>query len=91
MSDSAVIGVHGLLNKPEATVLQGWWRDGLTEGLRRNRGFDAELPPDEGVIVQDHYIKNTYQGKTGKPNNHKSYGYLRAPEFSDLLADFLGQ
>ncbi|MCP4978124.1 MAG: lipase family protein [Maribacter sp.] len=31
-----IIGVHGLLNKPEKTILQNWWRDAIVEGISRN-------------------------------------------------------
>jgi hypothetical protein len=41
-----------------------------------------------GVRVKDEIIQNNYS--VGKERNpHKSYGYLRTPEFSNLLADFI--
>lgn len=52
---------------------------------------DDYRPNEVGVGVEDGYIKNTYEGKTGKANNHKSYGYLRSPELSDLLASFVNR
>jgi hypothetical protein len=48
-----------------------------------------------GVQVQDVLVSNEYvvpgNGQTGteKRNRHKSYGYLRTPELSELLRDFL--
>ena len=35
MSDLAIVGIHGLLNKPKAPVLTQWWRDALLEGLQK--------------------------------------------------------
>lgn len=32
---------------------------------------------------------HTGEGKSRHNNHHKSYGYLRTPEFSKLVADFL--
>lgn len=50
---------------------------------------DLHLADDFGpnaaeVCVQDDLVLNDWGGI-----NHKSYGYLRTPEFSDLLDDFL--
>ncbi len=46
------------------------------------------------VRVVDDLVKNDYhtQDKDGKPkhNHHKSYGYLRTPELSDHVKQFLG-
>ncbi len=41
------------------------------------------------VRVCDQMVCNEYAGKSGKPNEHKSFGYLRSPEVSDLVARFL--
>jgi hypothetical protein len=32
---------------------------------------------------------NGYLDRQGKPNYHKIFGYLRAPEFSDLVKNFI--
>lgn len=42
-----------------------------------------------GVRVVDDLIFNDYQSPKGKRNAHKSYGYLRAPEFSEHVKAFL--
>lgn len=34
-----VIGIHGLSNKPEASVLEQWWREAMLEGLKKNKGI----------------------------------------------------
>lgn len=41
------------------------------------------------VKVRDVMVCNEYVGNTGKPNEHKSYGYLRTPEVSELIARFV--
>jgi len=56
--------------------------------------FDTHLGDDyeandRGVAVRDDLIINSYKGPTGKTNYHKIYGYLRAPELSDLVRKFI--
>jgi len=41
------------------------------------------------IKVQDVMVCNEYAGKNDKSNEHKSYGYLRTPEVSKLVASFL--
>lgn len=48
--------------------------------------FDAN---DNGIKVKDDLVKNDYIGLTGKSNHHKSYGYLRTPELSRHITDFI--
>lgn len=43
------------------------------------------------VQVKDVLANNGYVSPGDKPNNHKSYGYLRAPEVSEVIRDFLAQ
>jgi hypothetical protein len=46
---------------------------------------------DSDVEVQDDLVWNDYVPPgSDRPNPHKSYGYLRTPEFSDHLRKFLG-
>jgi hypothetical protein len=42
-----------------------------------------------GVHVQDNLVWNNYINEEGDPNFHKSYGYLRSPEISHQLFNFL--
>ena len=61
--------------------------------------FDMHLrddfgPNTLGVRVVDDLVLNDYdyekhQGQKSDPNPHKSYGYLRTPEMSHLIAEFL--
>jgi hypothetical protein len=62
-------------------------------------GRDPGIKNGKGIKVKDDLFLNDYQKpKTGKPgtmegagdshgknNHHKSYGYLRAPELSELM------
>ena len=57
--------------------------------------FDTHLADDyepnaQGVKVEDDLVIITYVSpKTGRANEHKSYGYLRAPELSRLIRAFI--
>ena len=42
-----------------------------------------------GVRVHDVLVRNEYVDRTGTNDRHSSYGYLRTPELSDVLRDFL--
>ena len=42
-----------------------------------------------GVRVHDALVRNEYVDRTGTNDRHSSYGYLRTPELSDVLRDFL--
>lgn len=57
---------------------------------------DAHLSDDYGangrkIDVQDNLVANDYEipSQPGSYNHHKSYGYLRTPELSKHIADFL--
>jgi hypothetical protein len=49
---------------------------------------DEYKPNSKGVRVSDVHVVNGYKNHEGKANNHKSYGYLRAPEFSEMIHTF---
>lgn len=55
--------------------------------MNYNLADDYEIN-SSGVKVQDNIINNNYVINNER-NPHKSYGYLRAPEFSNILIDFL--
>ena len=57
--------------------------------------FDIHLgddyqPNGAGVRVVDDLVLNDYISPKGERNSHKSYGYLRTPELSDYIREFLG-
>jgi hypothetical protein len=61
---------------------------------RDHIALDARLETDyaanaAGVTVRDVYVRNGYVTPGGEANAHKVYGYLRAPEMSDLVLAFV--
>ncbi len=56
--------------------------------------FDVHLgdefePNDRDIAVEDALILNGYVSPGGKRNHHKIFGYLRAPEFSQVVKNFI--
>jgi len=56
--------------------------------------FDTHLaddyaPNDQGIKVEDDLVINGYRSPAGKANEHKSYGYLRTPELSQVVRAFV--
>ncbi|MRT91724.1 hypothetical protein [Ancylomarina sp. 16SWW S1-10-2] len=49
---------------------------------------DDFLSNETGIHPIDILVNNTYQ-MNGVKNPHKSFGYLQAPEFASILADFI--
>jgi hypothetical protein len=41
-----------------------------------------------GIALTDRRVANAYRRPDGEPNHHKSYGYLRTPEFSRIAAAY---
>lgn len=81
---------HGALRVPAA--LTAWTnlmdRDDIaTVGDDLSETFAANAA---GVRVRDVPVTNAYRRADGSENRHKSYGYLRTPEFSELVARFTG-
>jgi hypothetical protein len=52
-----------------------------------NKDFDANK---YGILPIDFIVHNDYE-INNKPNPHKSFGYLRTPEFSKVLLDFINE
>ncbi|KOX59199.1 hypothetical protein ADL19_05695 [Streptomyces purpurogeneiscleroticus] len=50
----------------------------------------SDYVPNGGVRVQDVQVVNDYTAPNGGANHHKSYGYLRTPEFSNIASAFAG-
>lgn len=73
------------------SIVQKW------TNLADRRDFvaaDTHLSDDyransDDVRVRDDLILNGYVNREGRPNYHKSYGYLRTPELSTLIRDFI--
>lgn len=80
---------HGTLRVPAALTA---WTNLMDRQDIATVGDDlAEIygPNEAGVRVRDVPVINAYRRPDGTENRHKSYGYLRTPEFSKAVADFL--
>ena len=82
---------HIKLQTPEA-VNKRWHnfsdiRDNIAADHKLSDDFEAN---SKGVKVKDHIVVNTYR-MNGKPNPHKSFGYLRTPEFIEVLTEFINE
>lgn len=80
---------HGDLRVPEAVAR--WSNLGDREDVATVGTVLAEsyAPNEAGVGVVDCPVINAYRRPKGGANRHKSYGYLRTPEFSRAVAAFL--
>jgi len=81
-------GAPPLLKTPEN--IYGSWYNLADYKDRVAISYDLEndfLPNSRLVQPRDRLIWNNYEYK-GERNPHKSYGYLRCPEMSDILSEF---
>lgn len=80
---------HGALRVPYAVAR--WSNLGDREDVATvgTTLAEAYAPNLAGVGVIDRPVLNTYRRPRGGVNHHKSYGYLRTPEFSEAVAAFL--
>ncbi len=74
------------------TVVTGGWDN--HSDRRDPVAFDTRLgddyrPNGAGVRVADALVLNDYVSPKWEPNYHKSYGYLRTPELSECIRNFL--
>jgi hypothetical protein len=46
-------------------------------------------PSEHGVGIRDVAVLNAYRRPNGKPYHHMSFGYLRSPEFSEIVRSVL--
>lgn len=73
---------HGALRVPNNVAAWTNLADG-DDVVAIMGALDADYgPSDHGVRVTDQRVVNGYRRPDGEPNRHKSYGYLRTPEFS---------
>jgi hypothetical protein len=81
--------VAGSLRVPECVARWSNLADPSDYAARWNTRLSDDYRPNRaGVVVFDRLVTNGYVGRSGKPNTHKIYGYLRTPEMSELIADF---
>lgn len=72
------------------TVLKNWYNfSDILDKVAINYELGDDFSENEhGVKPIDFLVENNYQIK-GVPNPHKSFGYLRTPEFSEVLNQFI--
>jgi len=77
------------MNTPP-TILKNWYNfsDILDKVAFNYKLADDFSENDHGIKPIDFLVINNYE-IDGKRNPHKSFGYLRAPEFSKVLNDFI--
>ena len=80
---------HIKLQTPES-VTKAWYNFAdIKDSIAMDYKLAEEFKPNsKGVKVQDKLVINTYRAN-GKSNHHKSFGYLRTPEFIKVLIDFI--
>ena len=72
-------------------VVQGNWYNfsDLEDKIAMNYNLADDYDKNaNGVQAADFIVNNNYV-VNGKRNPHKSYGYLRTPEFAEVLSEFL--
>lgn len=77
------------LSTPDS-VTNFWYNfSDLEDKVAMNYNLADDYEPNiHGIKAIDFEVSNNYQ-VNGEKNPHKSYGYLRAPEFSKILCQFL--
>jgi len=81
----------GILKPPVPECITESWLN--MSDIRDRIALDHTLADDylensRGLGVRDKYVYNDYE-MDGKPNPHKSFGYLRTPEMADVITEFL--
>lgn len=82
-------GTQSKLTTPES-VKNHWYNfSDLEDTISANYDLNDDYAPNsKGVAPVDFQINNDYE-IDGEENPHKSYGYLRTPEFAEKLYEFL--
>jgi len=83
--------VYGVKRLQTPESIQNYWFN--FSDIRDQIALDYKLSDDfkansKGIKCIDKVVTNTYV-MNGIANPHKSYGYLRTPEFIDVLIDFI--
>lgn len=79
---------HGALRVPNNVAAWSNLADGDDIVSIMGAFGDDYAPSDRGVRVADRRVVNDFRGPDGALNPHKSYGYLRTPEFSAIARAF---
>jgi len=77
------------LRVPENITRQWYNLSDLRDRVAINYNLADDFPANTaGMTIIDKQVQNTYQ-YAGEKNPHKSYGYLRTPEMSEIVYAFL--
>ena len=84
-------GKQESLITPENVRCQWYNFSDIKDKIAFNYALQDDYGPNSaGIQVVDKLVFNNYE-MNGERNPHKSYGYLRAPEFSELVEKFLSR
>lgn len=80
MENAVIVGVHGLLNKPEKETLESWWRAAIEEGLRLNHNQQTTIPFElaywadirNAVPIPLAELEESYESATGVLKRYES-------------------
>lgn len=94
---SKIAAEHNQLHKGEKNmvtppgVTSNWFNMAdITDRVAINFKLADDFTPNERMVApKDFLVQNNYQ-VNGIKNPHKSFGYLRTPQFSKILSDFIG-
>jgi hypothetical protein len=85
------IQAHIKLQTPESVNMHWYNFADIKDSIALDYKLSEEFKENtKGVKVQDFLVINTYK-TNGKSNHHKSFGYLRTPEFIKVLIDFINE
>lgn len=73
-------------------IIRAWYNfSDLRDRVSMNYNLSDDYRENSfGVRPQDFVVNNDYERK-GKKSHHKSYGYLRTPEISQIIHEFLSE
>lgn len=73
-------------------ITKAWYNMAdVTDNVALNYKLSDDFLPNKiGIAPIDFLVQNNYE-INGEKNPHKSYGYLRTPEFSNVLSEFIGE
>lgn len=82
---------HGAVRVPDNVGRWSNLTDPRDVAAVAGRLAEDYAPNGRGVGVRDGAVTNSYRRLDGRTNYHKSYGYLRTPEFSEIVREFVGR
>ncbi len=82
---------HIKLQTPQSVVKHWYNFADIKDSIALDYKLAEDFKPNSyGVKVKDFLVINTYRAN-GNSNHHKSFGYLRTPEFIKVLIEFINK